>query len=173
MSYRVTLAVALAASLAACAGPRAPKSGRDASAKGADRKAELAASRDPQAVEASLRGKAYQTAPELATVRFPYDSVVLDDEARARLKENAAWLKKLPKIEIQIQGHCDERGTTAYNLALGQRRATAVREYYKDLGIPMKRMSTISFGEERPECSVQDEECWARNRRAQTLARVR
>jgi peptidoglycan-associated lipoprotein len=165
------LAALLCALLCACSG-RSPRRGapRDgAAAKGGSQSLQGA---DAEAVEASLRGKRFQTTSALKTVLFDYDASRLTDEARARLKENAAWLRQNPRVEIQIQGHCDERGTTPYNLALGQRRARAVRDYYRELGVPSSRMSTISFGEEAPSCSRSDEECWSANRRAETLARV-
>lgn len=125
-----------------------------------------------EVTEASLRGKVFQQVPTLAAVRFDYDRDSLDDASRAALKANAEWLKANAKVEVQIQGHCDERGTVAYNLALGQKRARAVRDYYRALGVPMRRMSTISFGKEKPECQDGTEECWRRNRRAETRARV-
>jgi peptidoglycan-associated lipoprotein len=121
--------------------------------------------------EASLRGKAYVPDPELRSVNFDYDKSELSAEARGVLQANAAVLKKRPGAEIQIAGHCDERGTSEYNLALGQRRANAVRDYYRYLGVAMGRMSTISYGEESPLCPEASEDCWSRNRRAETLAR--
>lgn len=121
--------------------------------------------------EASLRGKAFQTVSTLAVVRFDYDTDALSEEALAALKANAAWLKANAKVEVQIQGHCDERGTVAYNLALGQKRARAVRDYYRSLGVPMRRMSTISFGKEKPACQESNDDCWRTNRRAETRAR--
>ncbi|KAF0127330.1 MAG: peptidoglycan-associated lipoprotein [Elusimicrobia bacterium] len=121
--------------------------------------------------ESSLRGKAYAPDPELSPVRFSYDKSELGEEARRKLQANVAVLKKRPGLEIQIAGHCDERGTSEYNLALGQRRANAVRDYYRYLGVGMGRMSTISYGEEAPLCAETAEDCWSRNRRAETLAR--
>lgn len=130
---------------------------------------EAADEADPQ--EASLRYKDFKPAKELVTVYFDYDRSELKEETLAALKQNAQWLKDNPKIEIQIQGHCDERGTVEYNLALGQRRAQSVRDYYKALGIRMRRMATISYGKEQPLCSESTDECWQRNRRAETLVR--
>lgn len=125
-----------------------------------------------EVTEASLRGKVFQRVPALAAVRFDYDRDALGDDSLAALKANAEWLKANAKVEVQIQGHCDERGTVAYNLALGQKRARAVRDYYRALGIPMRRMSTISFGKERPDCREATEECWSNNRRAETRVRI-
>lgn len=123
--------------------------------------------------EGSLRDKEYAADPELVAVNFDYDKAVLSEESRRVLRENAASLKKRPGVELQVAGHCDERGTTEYNLALGQRRANAVRNYYKYLGVKLSRMSTISYGEERPACQESGEECWSRNRRAETLVKVK
>lgn len=125
-----------------------------------------------EVTEASLRGKIYQTIPTLAPIRFDYDQAALGEQSLAALKANAAWLNANPKVELQVQGHCDDRGTVAYNLALGQKRARAVRDYYLSLGVAMSRMSTISFGKEQPECREATEECWSVNRRAETRARI-
>lgn len=125
-----------------------------------------------EVTEASLRGKTFQAVPTLLSVHFDYDRDTLNEGSIAALKANAEWLKANAKAEIQVQGHCDERGTVAYNLALGQKRARAVRDYYRALGVPMSRMSTISFGKEKPECADATEGCWRTNRRAETRARV-
>ena len=125
-----------------------------------------------EVTEASLRGKTFQLVPALAPVHFDYDRDALSGDSLAALKANADWLKANATVEVQIQGHCDERGTVAYNLALGQKRARAVRDYYRALGVPMSRMSTISFGKEKPECMDANEECWRTNRRAETRARI-
>lgn len=121
--------------------------------------------------EASLRDKEYRADPGLKTVHFDYDKAELGTEEREVLRANAAALKKMPSAEILVAGHCDERGTNPYNLALGQRRANAVRDYYKFLGVKMGRMSTLSYGEESPACAGSTEECWSLNRRAETLVR--
>jgi peptidoglycan-associated lipoprotein len=122
--------------------------------------------------EASLRLKKFSAVPDLTPIYFDYDRAQLAADAFAALKRNAVWLKEHPKAEIQVQGHCDERGTAAYNLSLGQRRALAIRDYYKALGIEMRRMSTISFGEESPACREPTEDCWRRNRRGETMVRT-
>ena len=87
----------------------------------------------------------------------------------AILKENAELLKKYPKVKIQIEGHCDERGTNEYNLALGERRANSTKNYLVSLGISPDRISTISYGEEKPLDPGHNEEAWAKNRRAHTI----
>ena len=101
-------------------------------------------------------------------VFFDYDSVVLNAEATSVLDGQAAWLKEYPDVVITIEGHADERGTREYNLALGDRRANAVRNYLMALGIDQERILTISYGEERPENPGHDESAWGQNRRAVT-----
>ncbi|MDH5581958.1 MAG: peptidoglycan-associated lipoprotein Pal [Bdellovibrionales bacterium] len=102
----------------------------------------------------------------LNTVYFAFDSSALSTSTRRTLSANAEFLKNNPKASIQIEGHCDERGGVQYNLALGERRAMAVRNYLSALGISTSRMSTISYGKERPLAFGHDEESWSKNRRA-------
>jgi peptidoglycan-associated lipoprotein len=97
---------------------------------------------------------------------FDYDQSDLRDDARSSLSGNAEWLKRYPSIQVLIEGHCDERGTSAYNLALGDRRANAAREYVDSLGVAASRVRTVSYGKERPVCTESNEDCWQRNRRA-------
>ena len=99
-------------------------------------------------------------------VYFAYDSFLLSDEAKSVLDQKAAWLQEHAAVNVQIEGHCDERGTSVYNLALGERRANAAEQYLRLLGIPGQRMSTISYGEERPLDPGHNEAAWASNRRA-------
>ena len=107
--------------------------------------------------------------PALQPVQFDYDSAALNEEARAVLRTNVALIKKLPKtVAVRVEGHCDDRGTVEYNIALGQRRASVVRSYYATAGIAKARLDTISFGEERPVCNEMTDACWARNRRGAT-----
>ena len=112
------------------------------------------------------------TVPSLEAVLFPFVSAELRPDARESLKRNASVLKVLlkesPAVQVRVEGHCDERGTLEYNLALGQRRANALRDYYLSLGVPKAGLDTISYGEERPVCSQHDEGCWVKNRRGET-----
>lgn len=110
---------------------------------------------------AEMNSKGY-----LKDALFDYDKADLRDDARGTLAANADWLKKYPTVQILIEGHCDERGTAAYNLALGDRRANAARDYLASLGVDAIRMKTVSYGKERPACSDSSEGCWQRNRRA-------
>ena len=102
------------------------------------------------------------------TVHFDYDKYEILDNDRALLQRQAAWLGKYPSVRVTIEGHCDERGTREYNLALGARRANAVKEYLVSLGVSSARVETISYGKERPICTESDESCWAQNRRGVT-----
>lgn len=102
-------------------------------------------------------------------VFFGYDSAVLDSSSQMTLTRQASWLQANPALNIVVEGHCDERGTREYNLALGERRATAVKNYLASLGVDKKRMTTISYGKEHPEVLGSNEESWTKNRRAVTV----
>ncbi|WP_428541923.1 peptidoglycan-associated lipoprotein Pal [Reyranella sp.] len=101
-------------------------------------------------------------------VFFDTDMSTIREDGRQTLNRQAEWLKKYPNYPITIEGHCDERGTREYNLALGERRANAARQYLIAQGIPASRIKTISYGKERPDPVGSDEAAWARNRRAVT-----
>jgi peptidoglycan-associated lipoprotein len=122
--------------------------------------------------EPSVRFTDWTEVPQLKVIRFNYDSSDLSDDARATLKTNAEFMKSNPDLMVLVEGHCDERGTTEYNLALGQRRASSVRDYYGKLGVPLGRIGTISYGEEMPVDPAHDENAWAKNRRAETKVRT-
>ncbi|MDE2181960.1 MAG: peptidoglycan-associated lipoprotein Pal [Alphaproteobacteria bacterium] len=102
------------------------------------------------------------------TVHFDYNKYNILDADKATLQRQAAWLAKYPSVRVTIEGHCDERGTREYNLALGARRANAVKEYLVSLGVSASRVDTISYGKERPICTESTESCWAQNRRGVT-----
>jgi peptidoglycan-associated lipoprotein len=101
-------------------------------------------------------------------VYFDTDASSVREDGRATLTKQAAWLKQYANYQITVEGHCDERGTREYNLALGERRATAVRQFLIAQGVPAARLKTISYGKERPEVVGSDEGSWARNRRGVT-----
>jgi peptidoglycan-associated lipoprotein len=103
----------------------------------------------------------------LANIYFDYDKSVIRDDAKPVLETNAAWLKRFPTIKILIEGHCDERGTEEYNLALGEKRAKAALDYLVMLGIPADRMKTISYGKSQPIDPGHNEAAWQQNRRDQ------
>jgi peptidoglycan-associated lipoprotein len=104
--------------------------------------------------------------PVLGDVFYAFDSSALSAEAQDQLKQNAAWLTKNTAQAVTIEGHCDERGTPEYNIALGERRANSAKEYLSNLGVNSSRLSTVSYGEERPFDPGHNEEAWAKNRRA-------
>jgi len=99
------------------------------------------------------------------TVHFGYNEYNIEDSDKAVLGRQAAWLAKYPSVRLSVEGHCDERGTREYNLALGARRANAVKEYLVSQGVSTARVETISYGKERPICTESNEACWAQNRR--------
>jgi peptidoglycan-associated lipoprotein len=99
-------------------------------------------------------------------IHFDYDKYNVKDEYKPELKSVASWITKNSGTKLSVEGHCDERGTNEYNLALGDRRAKAVKDYLVSLGVPSSKVETISYGEEKPLCTEQTEECWAKNRRA-------
>jgi peptidoglycan-associated lipoprotein len=102
----------------------------------------------------------------LKTIYFSFDSSNIESDTKDSLKENADYLKANTNIDVQVEGHCDERGSSQYNLALGERRAKAVRDYLVTLGVESKRITTVSYGSERPKAQGQDESAWSQNRRA-------
>jgi len=105
-------------------------------------------------------------AGDLKTINFDFDKTTLTAGAKTILKANAEWLKKNPDISIQVEGHCDSRGTIEYNLALGEKRVITVEKYIMALGVKKERLSVISYGKERPLVKEENEAAWAKNRRA-------
>jgi peptidoglycan-associated lipoprotein len=118
----------------------------------------------PSSIDRLRQGETASSSP-VKDVYFAFDSYDLRPDARETLKANADWLKAHPSVRVEIEGHCDERGTNQYNLALGAQRAQAAKDYLVTLGIARERLSTISYGEEVPVCREQTEECWQKNRR--------
>ena len=131
------------------------------------------APRDTAAVEPAPRtpvadkGLSQPTTAGLARVHFDFDKYDLTASARKTMSGNADYLHASPGVRVRIEGHCDERGTTEYNLALGERRAKSAFQYLMDLGVDPNRMGVVSYGEEQPLDSRNDEEAWAKNRRAE------
>ena len=111
-------------------------------------------------------------APRLGDVYFAFDAHEIRAEDTRVLDENAAWLRATPNALVLIEGHTDERGTSEYNLGLGDLRARAAITYLMAHGVPAARMVAISYGKERPICTEHDESCWARNRRAHFLVKL-
>ncbi|MCX7792946.1 MAG: peptidoglycan-associated lipoprotein Pal [Thermodesulfovibrionales bacterium] len=110
--------------------------------------------------------KAIAKKTEFPDIYFDFDKYDIRPDAKPVLEKLASWLKSNPKAKVLIEGHCDERGTNQYNLALGERRANAAKNYLMALGISSSRIETVTYGEERPLCREQTEECWQLNRRA-------
>jgi len=102
---------------------------------------------------------------EVRDAYFDLDKADIRPDARAALSTTADFLKKYPRFKVTIEGHCDERGSTEYNLSLGDRRATAVKQFLVSLGISADRLSTVSYGKEKPFCMESNESCWQQNRR--------
>lgn len=152
--FSASLAAIFALSLGACSSKKATSEGDTA----ADTSAMAAT--DVGATEAGA-------IPELPAVYFEYDSFALTSESKMALNAHADWLKANSGRRVQVQGHTDERGTTEYNLALGERRAGAVRDYLVGKGVSASQLNTISFGEERPAIEGSDESAWSKNRRAE------
>jgi peptidoglycan-associated lipoprotein len=177
----VTLAVL--AALAACGGKKRPPvlattpGGEAAPAEGAERAPAQTVDEGPDvravgsegAAGSDIEGGGLATGAEespLADVHFELDSAALSDEARATLEKHALWLQGRRDVRVSVEGHCDERGTVDYNLALGEQRARAARDYLASLGVAAERLRVVSFGKERPLDPGHDEAAWARNRRA-------
>jgi peptidoglycan-associated lipoprotein len=105
----------------------------------------------------------------LGDVFFDYDESTIRDDARASLQKNVDWLRRWSSTKITVEGHCDSRGSSEYNLALGERRANAVKDYLVSLGISVDRVLAVSKGKEQPFCREETEGCWAQNRRGHFL----
>jgi peptidoglycan-associated lipoprotein len=177
LSFMIILSGALAfAGCSSTTTPDKPEPSAAAAATPADTKKKLDSAKTTESttktppsssLDALQRGESTATpaSSPLKDVYFDFDRYDLRADAREILKANSAWLKANPAAQVQIEGHCDERGTTEYNVALGSRRAESVKDYLVTLGTSADRLSTISYGEEVPVCREQTEECWQQNRR--------
>ncbi len=130
---------------------------------------ETTPSREPAVAQETAKeagqGTAQEVQAELQKVYFNFDSADLSEEARASLSKNAEYLSRQAGVKVRIEGNCDERGSDDYNMALGERRAKSAKDYLVNLGIASDRLSTISYGEEKPAVQGHDEAAWAKNRR--------
>ncbi len=115
----------------------------------------------------------FAATPELTDVFFDFDKYDIRPGDAKTLDSNASWLKSNPTHLVLIEGHCDQRGTNEYNLALGERRAKSTMNYLVSQGVQANRITIISYGEERPQCTEHTESCWAKNRRAHFLVKPR
>ncbi len=160
LSTRWALALVLSFGLA-CA-----SSQTGGSDSGSDPRGTISEGTDPGlGSRANTGGGGMASGAELTTVYFDYDASLLSRAAKSSLQANAALLKNSPGMRVEIQGHCDERGTAEYNLALGKRRAESARRYLLDLGVESGQLSTTSYGEEQPAARGSSESAWSRNRR--------
>ena len=117
--------------------------------------------------------KEFAAIADLKDIHFDFDKYDIRPGDAKTLDGNAGWLKSNPNHLVLIEGHCDERGTNEYNLALGERRAKSTMNYLVSQGVQASRITIISYGEERPVCTQKNEECWSKNRRAQFLVKPR
>ncbi|MCC6347416.1 MAG: peptidoglycan-associated lipoprotein Pal [Nitrospirales bacterium] len=147
---------------------KAPETRTPAETAKPSREKEAVEDRTPpaQGTEDKAAAPLQEIPSKIQDVYFDYDRYDIKDEAKPALKELAAFLSREKDTRVVVEGHCDERGTNEYNLALGDKRANAAKDYLISLGIPSKRIETVSYGEEKPACKESTEECWAKNRRA-------
>ncbi len=127
--------------------------------------AQAAPAAAPEAGSGEPEERATVSGTGLKLIYFDFDKSFIRDDARPVMQANAEWLKAHPKVNVRIEGHCDERGTIEYNQALGQRRAASAKKYLVDTGVSSSRISLLSYGKEKPACTDHDETCWQKNRR--------
>lgn len=150
--------------------PAGPDTGRDGSVSATPSEGEGAGAIETSIVETAAEPVVPMDSGKDAflnkDVLFEFDSAALTDTAQMLLREKAEWLKKNSHVHVVVEGHCDERGTTEYNLGLGERRAVSARDFLNTLGISLSRLDTISYGEEMPVDTAKNENAYRRNRRA-------
>jgi peptidoglycan-associated lipoprotein len=158
---RVALALACAISLAACSkkNPDSLSAGLNGGGVGSELAAGAAAPGSAEEFQTAIGDRVF----------FQMDQVTLTAEGKDTLRKQASWLNQYADVQIQIEGHADERGTREYNLSLSARRATAVRNFLISEGVSSSRISSIAYGKERPAALCDSEECWSQNRRAVTV----
>jgi peptidoglycan-associated lipoprotein len=122
--------------------------------------------------EISRAEQAATAAAGLRDVFFAYDSWTISDDGRQSLTHDAEWMKSNPNALIRVEGHCDERGTVAYNFVLGEKRAKAARNFLVELGVAANRLSVVSYGKERPSCDEHAESCYQQNRRGRIVVKT-
>ena len=172
MFYKFLISAILLLFVASCA--TKPKDAADASGSGSSTSDSSVSTEEGNITETSGSGIVLGSQEDLIVnvgdrVFFGYDSSDLDSDALELLQDQVAWLKQNSQVSVTIEGHCDERGTREYNLALGEKRAQAVKNYLIGLGISPDRVSTISYGKERPAVVGSNDGAWAQNRRSVTI----
>lgn len=135
----------------------------------------VVAKADPAAARRQLdEMRAEQSATSAAGLRdvfFGYDSWTISDEGRQALSRDAEWLRANPAVQVKVEGHCDERGSSTYNLILAEKRSKSVRNYLMELGVPRERVTVVSYGKERPFCKDRSEACYQQNRRGHLVVK--
>lgn len=176
MKRFLVLVFALGFIFAGCAEKQAVKPEQTATqettqkAAAPEKQAEPAAQAEPKRVETVPVTEVVETKPgvvAIENIHFDFDKYNIRDDAKPVLRGVSDWLVKNKSAKMLLEGHCDERGTNEYNLALGEKRAKSTRDYLVSSGVGKDRLEMISFGEERPLCKEQTEECWQKNRRVQ------
>ena len=172
MFYKFFISIFIVLFVAACA--TKPKDSADSSGSGSTSSSSDVSSEEGTITETDGSGIVSGSQEDLIVnvgdrVFFGYDSSDLDSDALELLQDQVAWLKQNSNVSVTIEGHCDERGTREYNLALGEKRAQAVKNYLIGLGINPDRVSTISYGKERPAVVGSNDGAWAQNRRSVTI----
>ncbi len=167
MRFKFLSVLAAVALLAAC--ETAPESSGNAQSSGASASTSSSSGSATSAVQIQAGSQEDLVVNVGDRVFFEFDSSELSGEARVTLEKQAAWMKKFGGVRVVMEGHCDERGTREYNLALGERRANAAKDYLVALGINPARIKTISYGKERPAALGHNETAWAQNRRSTTV----
>jgi len=165
-TWGVALALALVVGIGGGCRKRGPQPGDDELGRAGLGETDLSGR---SSVERARAGLPPEEDGILGDVRFGYDSAEVDSAGRAVLTRNIEWLRANPGPKVELEGHADSRGTIEYNLALGARRAKAVKDHLVAHGIPADRISTISYGKELPLCHEESESCWARNRRVHSV----
>lgn len=169
LSLFMVLSLAL---LFSCAGKKSTASGKDKDRISEETLSSEGTSKDSPTIEGEEGSMAANLSLDmLERVYFDFDDANLRSEARDALKKDYEILKANPKLNITIEGHCDDRGSEEYNLALGERRAESIRKYLQDLGLSQKRINIISYGEEKPLMVGSNEEAWSKNRRGEIVAK--
>jgi len=144
----------------------APETAKPETAEASPKEEEAVKSEEMSRAETAKKAEPVVGIKGVEDIFFDYDRSSIREDARPALEDNASYLKANGNTRILIEGHCDERGTSEYNIALGERRAQAAKRYLTDLGIDPSKISTISYGKEKPFCEGHNEQCWQENRRA-------
>jgi peptidoglycan-associated lipoprotein len=166
-TWRIVLALLLVLPLAGACKKKGPRPGEGAGAGAAGLGEEGIAG--GSSLERAKRGLGPEEDGILGDVHFAYDSYEIDGAGREVLAKNLDWLRSNGRAKVELEGHADSRGTIEYNLALGAKRAKAVKDYLATQGIAASRLSTISYGKELPLCHEENDSCWARNRRVHAV----